>query len=635
MSYIITSNLPTENEFDRITGTHRPFSYTNHIANGITIPANSQVSLESIKFTKGGSGAIVNGNNVWYTYLGTELSDTVNIEDTVNFPMRTFIEPGDYVPTSKGLAFQQELRNSIFHPNYQLSNINVSGITTSVTQDAEGELTGFSASFVCNSSASNASDDSNGWIPATVFDLNNNSFVAGSNGEISNVSAEHSVTLIQKDSPLSLTGGEFKFQFNSGDGEGGAVVDTAVGLTRCTRTKIGNGPVNSQATEPSYFDNQGEDFFDYVIRCVPAPPEDIAEGVANHVLKLFHATVSPTDPNEISMQEFDYRVNASSNETESGYFTCDPTDDLDDQIINILWTISNEQVKITLEDKDNELHILCDGTNSNKLNSMKPVGPTTWHLFPKITIPACNPVVPVAPRFLQMLKWEGVQITDYQYGSELVVGKNVTELYQDWWAYSVNTGREVINCQKVDTRDAYNYDQAVPTPFAQKGLNASGAIDSKVVLIVRESELYNGSNTKLTVGANAALGLGFGTYSVIDSTFYTTPLNNLLINIKSTDDPVSVSRSSLFVRLGNLTQKSFNMAKSANSQIIYHIPRFDNAGNESGALYFAPPERIYIDLNNPDPIVINSLDIALVKGDETLAQSITGKTVCCLHIKEK
>ena len=47
------------------------------------------------------------------------------------------------------------------------------------------------------------------------------------------------------------------------------------------------------------------------------------------------------------------------------------------------------------------------------------------------------------------------------------------------------------------------------------------------------------------------------------------------------------------------------------------------------------PERIYIDLNNPDPIVINSLDIALVKGDETLAESITGKTVCCLHIKEK
>ena len=375
-------------------------------------------------------------------------------------------------------------------------------------------------------------------------------------------------------------------------------------------------------------------FFDYVIRC----EEDENESEAIHVLKLYHSVM--TDSGGFTMQEFDYRVNASDPNTDTGYFTCDPTGGADPWIAKVFWTISNEQVKVVLEDYEGEQYTLCDGTNSNKLNSMKPVGPTTWSLFPKITIPACNPVIPIAPRFMKMLKWEGVQITNFKYGSLEPWPSNLTydnELYQDWWAYSVNTDQE-SNCKLVDNREAYNYDNLIGVPYTQKGLNASGTLDYNVVLIVRESNAYNGKGPSGqsqdgTKGANAGMILGFGERAVVDSPYYTSPVSNLITNIISTDIPYSTAQNSLFVRLGGLTQTSANMSKSANSKIIYHIPRFDNAGNESGALYFTPPERVYIDLNNPNELVINSLDIALVKGNEELATNITGKTVCCLHIK--
>ena len=460
-----------------------------------------------------------------------------------------------------------------------------------------------------------------------MYDIINGSFEAGSAGLISNISASHSTTLIQEDSPLSLTGGEFHFQFNS-TVDGGAVLGTAVGLTRCTRTQIGsNLPAtsgNDQLTIPSYYEPivYDEDdipseltFFDYVIRC----EADEDEGEANHVLKLYHS-VSDRD-GELYMQEFDYRVNASDINSDTGYFTTDATGSVDPWIAKVFWTVSNEQVKVVLEDYEGEQYTLCDGTNSNKLNSMKPVGQTSWSLFPKITIPACNPVVPVAPRFMKMLKWEGVQIPNYKYGSVLSLGTaqnqpRTKELYQDWWAYCVNTDKEITDCFNVDRRSPFDYSSGpsgIGKAYTQKGLHTfGGTINSDVVLIVRTDPSYPSK------GANAGLLLGFGDNPVIDSTFYTTPVSNLITTIKSTETPVLISSSSMFVRLGGLTQVSANMSKSANSKIIYHLPRFDNAGNESGALYFSPAERVYINL---------------VKGNEQLADNITGKTVCCLHIK--
>ena len=65
------------------------------------------------------------------------------------------------------------------------------------------------------------------------------------------------------------------------------------------------------------------------------------------------------------------------------------------------------------------------------------------------------------------------------------------------------------------------------------------------------------------------------------------------------------------------------------------MPRFDNAGNETGSLYYQPNFPLYIDLDNPNEILVNQFDLDIVYDNEQLCTGITGKTVICLHIKQK
>ena len=86
MSYIITSNTSDVDTIPLTVGINRPFSYSNSLSGGITVPPNSQIALESIKLNKEGNVSINRANNQFYVYYGTELSDTVSLEDTVNHP---------------------------------------------------------------------------------------------------------------------------------------------------------------------------------------------------------------------------------------------------------------------------------------------------------------------------------------------------------------------------------------------------------------------------------------------------------------------------------------------------------------------------------------------------------------------
>jgi len=77
------------------------------------------------------------------------------------------------------------------------------------------------------------------------------------------------------------------------------------------------------------------------------------------------------------------------------------------------------------------------------------------------------------------------------------------------------------------------------------------------------------------------------------------------------------------------------MAKSAESKILYHIPAFSNFGNSTGTHFFKTKEMVYLDLNNPNDLYLNTIEVEIVKSDETLARSLVGKTIIVFHIKSK
>lgn len=106
--------------------------------------------------------------------------------------------------------------------------------------------------------------------------------------------------------------------------------------------------------------------------------------------------------------------------------------------------------------------------------------------------------------------------------------------------------------------------------------------------------------------------------------------------IESSVKPETGNKNSLFVRINNLTTRSFNAGLHSESKIIYALPRFgnDSNGQDVGALFFEPGEKTYIELGNTNDINISSLDVSIVNENETLAYDLTGKSVIVVHIRQ-
>ena len=148
---------------------------------------------------------------------------------------------------------------------------------------------------------------------------------------------------------------------------------------------------------------------------------------------------------------------------------------------------------------------------------------------------------------------------------------------------------------------------------------------STVVLIMGRSIAYDVNEGSLMRDL-----LGFGQLSVIGAGNQAVTEDYL---IESVAVPNLVSNRSIFVRLDNFTQDSTNARQGQQSKIIAHLPRFDGP-NLTGPLYLEPNNMIYLDLNNPDELKINSFDISLCYSDETYADALVGATIVCLHFRQ-
>ena len=58
-------------------------------------------------------------------------------------------------------------------------------------------------------------------------------------------------------------------------------------------------------------------------------------------------------------------------------------------------------------------------------------------------------------------------------------------------------------------------------------------------------------------------------------------------------------------------------------------------GNDHGALYYEPNERVYVDCNNPEPLMITDISVDLVDVNEVLAEGLVGNTQIVFHIRQK
>ena len=148
------------------------------------------------------------------------------------------------------------------------------------------------------------------------------------------------------------------------------------------------------------------------------------------------------------------------------------------------------------------------------------------------------------------------------------------------------------------------------------------------------------------VNANMGKQLGFGELSYLQSGINGTTFLSAQDAATEQANPAprwvvagfetpEFNADTLFVKLPNLTCQSYNFCKSAPSQILYHLPRFTNAGKTYGELFYEVPEKTYVSLGNTEELNINELDVALVNKNERVVKDLTGSTTIVIHIRHR
>ena len=247
-------------------------------------------------------------------------------------------------------------------------------------------------------------------------------------------------------------------------------------------------------------------------------------------------------------------------------------------------------------------------------NYPSPYGQQNWLSYPKVYIQRDGASV-----YLDITKWGGRK--GMVYGSPLT----------DWTARMSSNGtpQEVAS---LEARRIFSDGDSLPLePFTPQLAIGAKNIDKYVYTFV----LAPDSIYKPTDQANMNNMLGFNPSTLTPTTLApSNPSANIYLYL-SNQVPDLSGDISMFVRLGNFTQRSFNAGVGRPSKILYMLPRFDTSGNDSGnGLFYEPGQRVYIRLGNSEPLYINEFDLSICSDREIITRSLTGQTIINLHFRQ-
>lgn len=626
MSLVILSNHQFEalNNVDVIPrGLDRAFSFTNNLQTPLVIPPNSEVALESIKMNKDGIFSVGRSNSTMYQYIGKKLTDDFTFDESPRHPALIRVDPygeynaEDYVDN----ALIPNMNTGIYHPDLQgEANASVKRGTGNIfegfnlTYDKKGSASGGNNRPTQSSSPTNQLDfvsgtrNSKGW----EYTANNHRFHKRSGNGSENPRAFAEMSHM----PLSCCQGNFQVAYQN-------ATEWSVGLSRyCNPEAQHTDPDGTKVfrdfTDPPYYKRQGLGFYDYLACSVYNNASEIYE------LRLYH-TVLGEGSLHLALKEVDYWNGDGSPVTEPYDLSGNASG-----FNHIKFTVDGEAVIVTLTKGAGATPaIICSPDYQdadNKSSYFKPVCQSCAYLYGKMEIRE-NITNDGQDEYLTVNKYDGREISGFNYDGYDTTKPNSLALYRrltnhDWYATLVNLKRTKYLLD-VDTRVFNDMDSQNHTFLKTSG----GKIAYSVVPILSESKEY-----RPTLGANMSKVLGFDNYTVLDTP---TSTNGSAVTFSSTVVPELVSFDSIFVRVNNLTQRSVNAVTGNQSQIIYHCPRFDNSGNETGGLFFSPGQKTYLDLNNAAPLSIGDFSIDLVDKTEQFVRSVVGSTVIVLHIRQK
>ena len=316
-----------------------------------------------------------------------------------------------------------------------------------------------------------------------------------------------------------------------------------------------------------------------------------------------------------------------------------------------------DQMNLYFKQKGKSVYDQILGSNLSSAGAVgrtfNPIGSTSYALYPMINLGIGAITVTSfdsnytgtdnsydSPTYLESPpSAAGYYPGDDMFSNEAVDGlssENFIHLKADRQLASDSLQSAVLKCDgsylKLNAQQAAAYG-----PFVFAGMNAAAGVDYAHIITMNKfspdplDTLIAGQKYPDMSGR-----LGFPDRAIINSKSgvgYVAGDDSKVVTFTSV---LSLEKTALssFIRLPGLTHKSFNGAQAGLSKIIYQVPQFSNDGREFGALYFEPGEKTYIKLNNPNPLLLNSLQVQIVDPFEKETNSLTGDTQIVFHIRK-
>jgi hypothetical protein len=630
MSLIVLSNTSfneSEDNLPRVGGIKTPYSFTNTLQTPIVIPPDSEVALQSIKLNLDGDFEVRNWNDTMYQYIGKRVDEDVadyfdSINESTRYPAKITVERGTYNAEEFVDKLEEAMNRGLYHPNFQgLANASVQRSASNASFDGYNLTYDRSATASGNNRPGDedvqfATEDSNGWS----YDGTTNFRFTKTSG---NGSLYPRAFAQFTNAPCDLADGDLEVDFANAS-------SWFVGLSRYCNPDFEfvdeNGTfITRDFTEPEYFNSNGFlGFYDYLACAF------YDETNASHTLRLFHAVKSDDNENpQLEMQEVRYWGFTGANFTAPYDLTTNASG-----YSRVHFETSGEAVKLKLSVAGASQIVVTTptlGTPTGKNNYFKPIAQTCAYLYPKMEIKDTVNDGDAQNQYLDFHEYKCKNdLTGFKYNGldesksiQLPLRERLINF--DWYQTMINIG-QVGKLKEVDFRVFNDMSAGTAAHTFIETEHGKIAQEYAPVPIVGESNRYIPSDF-----ANMRYVLGFDD----NAKDQPTSKNGSAVTFTSDQTPKTISNQSVFVRLTSLTQRSVNGVTGNESKIIYHCPRFDNAGNQVGGLFFEPGEKTYLDIGNIAETPINTFSVDLVDNKERFIKSAIGSTTICLHIRKK
>ena len=638
MSLVITSSKQQEYDGTAGVGIEKPFSYKNHMKSPLMIKANSEIAVVSvladrdlsIRITKrGGRMGLYWGDEDYPDELDTGPNSVVYLE----------VPEGEY--TSSGFARElQTQMNKICRQTF--SNFGTAKVE--LITDAGDPFQSYKITFTQNASATDISGtfgsasfvaciNDNNINPATPeieavypgpygktddFTITGNKITAGAQPE--------QCVAIMASTYLSSCSGVAEFDFSLAQG------NIKVGLVRnIPKDRSAPANFNNIAQNPQQRDTPGnflDEFYDYVFTI----ERDSAGGATEpSAFSVGQAAIVQTSSQGVQMVEvpsasYSNAVPNGSFDTSKGTF-----------FNKVRFVRFGESIQVRLVDNKGGVTTLIESNSG----ALRPCGQACDLLYPKVEITEPTQAISITDFDAGVLAADYRSYTDDRfYGYEnafdssqldaaakaLLVSDRVDEITTDY------AGRGVV-----EASIGYKPNPlAVSSKNTQDTINGSGGQARSWVMCLGPDQKYlTNIFFEMIPNNNMMRKLGFDHTPIIESVDKDAASTTNTIIFKSNVKPDSSLFDNMFIRWKPTQQQSYNAAQGTISKIIYACPRYDVRGNDHGALYYEPNERVYVDCNNPEPLMITDISVDLVDVNEVLAEGLVGNTQIVFHIRQK